>query len=183
MSVTTILKESEARMRKSIEAAQADFATLRTGRANPAILDSVKVDYYGQSMPVNQLGTVVAPEPRVLLITPWDKAAVPLIEKAITNSNLGLTPNTDGTSIRLNIPALTTERRKEFVKQLGQKAEAAKVALRNIRRDAIETAKRDDEVTDDELKRAEKDIQKLLDTYISELESLQKTKEVELLED
>ncbi|MFM7321531.1 MAG: ribosome recycling factor [Armatimonadota bacterium] len=183
MSVSTILKETEARMRKSIEAAQADFATLRTGRANPAILDSVKVDYYGQTMPVNQLGTVVAPEPRVLLITPWDKAAVPLIEKAITNSNLGLTPNTDGTSIRLNIPALTTERRKDFVKQLGQKAEAAKVALRNIRRDAIETAKRDEEVTDDEVKRAEKDIQKVLDTFTAELESLQKTKEVELLED
>lgn len=183
MSVASILKDTEARMRKSIESAQADFATLRTGRANPALLDGLKVDYYGQSLPVNQLGTVVAPEPRALLITPWDKAALPLIEKAITISNLGLTPNSDGTSIRLNIPVLTQERRKDFVKQLSQKAEAGKVALRNIRRDAIETAKKDEEITDDDVKRAEKEIQKITDTFMSELEGLQKAKETELLED
>ncbi len=183
MSVSTIIKDVESRMRKSIEAAQSDFATLRTGRANPAILDAIKVDYYGQTMPVNQLGTVVAPEARTLLITPWDKGALPLIEKAITNSNLGLTPNNDGATIRLNIPALTTERRKEFVKQLSQKAEAAKVSLRNIRRDAIEAAKKDEEVTEDEAKRAEKDIQKILDTFMAELETIQKAKETELLED
>ncbi len=183
MSVSTIIKDVESRMRKSIEAAQSDFATLRTGRANPAILDAIKVDYYGQTMPVNQLGTVVAPEARTLLITPWDKAALPLIEKAITNSNLGLTPNNDGATIRLNIPALTTERRKDFVKQLSQKAEAAKVSLRNIRRDAIEAAKKDEEVTEDEAKRAEKDIQKILDTFMAELETIQKAKETELLED
>jgi len=183
MSVATILKDTEARMRKSIEAAQADFATLRTGRANPAILDAIKVDYYGQQMPINQLGTVVAPEARTLLITPWDKAALALIEKAITNSNVGLTPNNDGATIRLNIPALTTERRKDFVKQLSQKAEAAKVALRNIRRDAIEAAKKDEEVTEDDAKRAEKDIQKILDTFMGELDVIQKAKETELLED
>ena len=183
MSVASILKDAESRMRKSIEAAQADFATLRTGRANPAILDAIKVDYYGQSLPINQLGTVVAPEARTLLITPWDKGALPLIEKAISNSNVGLTPNNDGATIRLNIPALTTERRKEFVKQLSQKAEAAKVSLRNIRRDAIEAAKKDEEVTDDEAKRAEKDIQKILDTFMAELDTLQKAKETELLED
>jgi ribosome recycling factor len=183
MSVASILKDAESRMRKSIEAAQADFATLRTGRANPAILDAIKVDYYGQSLPINQLGTVVAPEARTLLITPWDKGALPLIEKAISNSNVGLTPNNDGATIRLNIPALTTERRKEFVKQLSQKAEAAKVSLRNIRRDAIEAAKKDEEVTDDEAKRAEKDIQKILDTFMAELDTLQKSKETELLED
>jgi len=183
MSVSSILKDTEGRMRKSIEAAQADFATLRTGRANPAILDAIKVDYYGQTMPINQLGTVVAPEARTLLITPWDKGALPLIEKAISNSNLGLTPNNDGATIRLNIPALTTERRKDFVKQLSQKAEAAKVALRNIRRDAIESAKKDEEVTEDEAKRAEKDIQKVLDTFMAELDTVQKAKETELLED
>lgn len=183
MSVATILKDTESRMRKSLEAAQADFATLRTGRANPAILDAIKVDYYGQTLPINQLGTVVAPEARTLLITPWDKGALPLIEKAISNSNLGLTPNNDGATIRLNIPALTTERRKDFVKQLSQKAEAAKVALRNIRRDAIEAAKKDEEVTEDEAKRAEKDIQKVLDTFMAELDTVQKAKETELLED
>lgn len=183
MSVAAILKDAETRMRKSIESAQADFATLRTGRANPALLDSLKVEYYGQIMPVNQLGTITAPEPRVLLISPWDRAAIPIIERAITNSNLGLAPNNDGSSIRLNIPMLTQERRKEFVKQLAQKGEAGRVALRNIRRDAIETAKKDEEVTDDEAKRAEKDVQKILDRFMAELDGHLKQKETELLED
>lgn len=183
MTVAEILKDAEVRMRKSIESAQADFATLRTGRANPALLDSLKVEYYGQLMPVNQLGTVTAPEPRVLLISPWDRAAIPIIERAISNSNLGLAPNNDGTSIRLNIPMLTQERRKEFVKQLAQKGEAGRVALRNIRRDAIETAKKDEEITDDEAKRAEKDIQKIVDRFMAELDAHLKQKETELLED
>jgi ribosome recycling factor len=183
MTVAEILKDTETRMRKSIESAQADFATLRTGRANPALLDSLKVEYYGQLMPVNQLGTVTAPEPRVLLISPWDRAAIPIIERAISNSNLGLAPNNDGTSIRLNIPMLTQERRKEFVKQLAQKGEAGRVALRNIRRDAIETAKKDEEITDDEAKRAEKDVQKIVDRFMAELDAHLKQKETELLED
>ncbi len=182
MSVSDVLRDMEERFKKSIESARADFATLRTGRANPAILDSVRVDYYGQQMPINQLGTVAVPEARQLVITPYDKATMGLIEKAIIKSDLGLTPNNDGQAIRINIPQLTEERRKEFVKQLHQKAEGARVALRNIRRDANEQFKRDETVTDDEAKRAEKDVQKVLDKYIAELESLQKSKEAELLE-
>lgn len=181
MSVSTILKDTEVRMGKTLESTAADYATLRTGRANPAMLDGLKIDYYGTPMNVRDLANISSPEPRVLLIEPWDKAAMPLIEKAITNSSLGLNPNSDGVRIRLNIPALTTERRKEFVKQLAGKAEAGRVALRNIRRDANEHLKKDDEVTEDEAKRAEKDVQKFLDKYVAELEAMTKAKESELL--
>jgi ribosome recycling factor len=182
MPVSDILKDAETRMKKSVESAANDFATLRTGRANPAILDSIKVDYYGQPTPLNQVAAVASPDPRVLLITPWDKGTMKAIEKAIINSDLGLNPNNDGVNIRLNIPALTEERRKDFVKQLAQKAEAGRVSLRNIRRDAIEHAKRDESITDDDVKRAEKDVQKILDKYTAELDALQKSKEAELLE-
>ncbi|MDX1934563.1 MAG: ribosome recycling factor [Capsulimonadales bacterium] len=182
MTPSDILRDAETRMKKTLESAQADFATLRTGRANPSLLDSLKIEYYGQQMPVNQLGTVTAPEPRVLVIQPWDRASLSAIEKAITKSDLGLSPNNDGVVIRLNIPPLTEQRRKDFVKQLANKAEAGRVALRNIRRDAIEHGKKDDEITEDDVKRLEKDVQKLLDRYVAELDSLQKTKETELLE-
>ena len=182
MSVASIIKDTETRMGKTLESAAADFATLRTGRANPAMLDSLRVDYYGTPTPVNQLGNITSPEPRVLLIEPWDKGSMQAIEKAIMNSSLGLNPNNDGTRIRLNIPPLTTERRKEFVKQLAGKAEAARVALRNIRRDGNEQLKKDEEVTDDEAKRAEKDVQKLVDKYVAELEAMAKQKEEELME-
>jgi ribosome recycling factor len=182
VSVSAILKDTEVRMGKTLESTAADYATLRTGRANPAMLDGLKVDYYGSPMGVRDLANISSPEPRVLLIEPWDKAAMPLIEKAIMNSNLGLNPNNDGVRIRLNIPALTTERRKEFVKQLAGKAEAGRVALRNIRRDANEQLKKDEEVTEDEAKRAEKEVQKILDKYSAELEALEKAKESELLE-
>jgi ribosome recycling factor len=182
MSVSTILRDAESRMKKSIESATTDFATLRTGRANPSLLDSLKVEYYGQLVPLNQVGNVTAPEARTLIITPWDKGALSAIEKAIMKSDLGMNPNNDGQQIRLNIPMLTEERRKDFVKQLANKAEAGRVALRNIRRDAIEQCKKDDEVTDDDAKRAEKDVQKLLDKYVAELDTLWKAKEAELLE-
>lgn len=182
MPQADIMRDAESRMKKSLESALHDFATLRTGRANPTLLDSVKVDYYGQQMPLNQLGAVSAPDPRTLQITPWDKGALGPIEKSILKSDLGLTPTNDGQNIRLNIPALTEERRKDFVKQLHQKGEAGRVALRNIRRDAIEHLKRDEELTDDDVKRAEKDVQKLLDRFTAELDTLQKAKEAELLE-
>lgn len=161
--------------------------TLRTGRANPALLDSLKVEYYGQTLPLNQLGSVNAPEARTLIIQPWDRGALAAIEKAITKSDLGMTPNNDGTIIRLNIPPLTEERRKEFVKQLHQKAEAARVSVRNIRRDTLEQLKRESKqdasgITDDDIKRAEKDVQKVLDRYVGEIDTLQKAKEAELLE-
>ena len=182
MSVSDALREAEAHMKKSVEAAQHDFATLRTGRANPTLLDSLKVEYYGQTMPINQLGTVTAPEARTLVIQPWDRGSLSAIEKAIQKSDLGLTPNNDGTIIRLQIPPLTEERRKDFVKQLHQKAEAGRVAARNVRRNTLEHLKREATFTDDEIKRAEKDVQKLLDKYIAEIDSLQKAKEAELLE-
>jgi ribosome recycling factor len=182
MSVSDVLRDAESRMKKSLEAAGHDFATLRTGRANPMLLDSLKVEYYGQSLPINQLGTVSAPEPRLLVIQPWDKGALAAIEKAIQKSELGLTPTNDGNVIRLAIPPLTEERRKDFIKQLHQKAEVARVAVRNIRRDANDHLKRDEAVTDDEAKRAEKDVQKIADKYIAEIDALQKAKEAELLE-
>lgn len=182
MSVSDSLRDLDGRLKKSVEAAQQDFASLRTGRANPALLDSLKVDYYGTTMPLNQLGTVTAPEARLLSIQPYDKGALPAIEKAISKSDLGLTPRNDGQVIRVAIPPLTTERRKEFVKQLQQKAEAARVSVRNIRRDILDSMKRDEEMTDDDIKRAEKDVQKALDKTIGEIDALQKSKEAELLE-
>ena len=182
MSVSDSLRDLDGRLKKSVEAAQHDFATLRTGRANPALLDALKVDYYGTAMPINQLGTVTVPEARLLVIQPFDKGAMAAIEKAITKSDLGLTPNNDGVVIRLAIPPLTTERRKDFVKQLQQKAEAARVSVRNIRRDILDGMKRDEEMTDDDIKRAEKDVQKALDKTIAEIDALQKAKEAELLE-
>lgn len=182
MSVSDILSDAEDRMKKSVEAARQDFTTLRTGRANPSLLDQVKVEYYGQTMPINQLGTVTVPEPRLLVVQPWDRATLPMIEKAIQRSELGLTPTNDGSVIRMAIPPLTEERRKDLVKQLHQKAEAARVAIRNIRRDANEHLKRDEELTEDDVKRREKDVQKLADKYTAEIDSLQKAKEAELLE-
>ena len=182
MSVADILQDAETRMKKSVESGAHDFATLRTGRANPGIVESLKVDYYGVPTPLTQMAAITVPDPRMLLITPWDKGTLAPIEKAIMKSDLGLNPNNDGIAIRLNIPPLTQERRKEFVKQLASKGEAARVSLRNIRRDAIEQFKRDETVTDDDAKRAEKDVQKYLDKYIAELDALQKTKEAELLE-
>lgn len=183
MGASDLLRDAETRMKKSVESAAGDFATLRTGRASPALLDPVKADYYGQPTPITQLGSVNVPEPRTLIITPWDKAALQAIERAIIKSDLGLNPNNDGQVIRLNIPPLTEERRKEFVKQLANKAEAARVSLRNIRRDAIDHAKKDaDNMTEDDVKRMEKDVQKLLDRYIVEVDTLQKAKEGELME-
>jgi ribosome recycling factor len=182
MSVRDVLNDAETRMKKSIEAAAHDFATLRTGRANPSLLDSLKVEYYGQTLPVNQLGSVTAPEPRLILIQPWDKGALGAIEKAILKSDLGLMPTNDGNVIRLGIPPLTEERRRDFVKQLKHKAEAARVALRNIRRDANDHLRRDEEVTDDEAKRAEKEVQKIADRCVAEVDALEKAKEAELLE-
>lgn len=182
MGVPEILRETETRMKKSLEAAAADFATLRTGRANPALLDSVKVEYYGSPTPLNQLAQISVSEGRTLVIAPYDKTTLGPIEKTILKSNLGLQPINDGVNVRVNIPPLTEERRKDLVKQLATKSENARVSLRNIRRDAIEQFKKDDDVTDDDAKRAEKDVQKLLDKHFVELEVQQKAKEAELLE-
>lgn len=184
MSNQTI-EDAERRMKKAVEVAQHDYASLRTGRANPLILEGIKVDYYGTPTPINQVAGVSAPEPRQLLISPWDRNALEPIVKAIQSSDLGLVPQSDGNVVRLNIPYLTEERRKELIKQLHRKAEDHKVAVRNIRRDANEHLKaqeKSSEISEDDLKRAENEVQKLTDKYIAEVDKLTSAKESELKE-
>ena len=170
-------KVYEEKMRKSIDSVAADFAAVRAGRANAAVLDRISVDYYGTPTPIQQIASIGSPDPRQLLIQPWDASAVKLIEKAILNSDLGINPQNDGKAIRLTFPQLTEERRKD--------AEGGKVAIRNIRRDAMETFKKKQkasELTEDDLKIAEKDLQKLTDDMCKELDALLEKKEKELME-
>jgi len=183
--IPEILKDVEHRMEKAVEAAQHDFSTIRTGRANPVLLDRILVDYYGNQMHVNQLATITAPEPRLLVIAPWDKNALQAIEKAILASDLGLTPASDGNVIRLQIPYLTEERRREMIKVLHRKSEDAKIAVRNVRRDANEHLKdleKKHEISEDECKRTQDQVQKLTDRYIEQIDKLQRAKEQELME-
>ena len=172
-------------MTKAVEVAHNDFQGIRTGRANPALLDRVTVDYYGSAMPVNQVATISVPEPRQIVIAPWDKAALPQIERAILKSDLGLTPMSDGNVVRLNIPTLTEERRRDLIKQLHKKAEEHRVAVRNVRRDANENLKHMEkagEVSEDDGHRSQEQTQKLTEKYITEIDHLTKAKEEELLE-
>ncbi len=171
------------KMNKAVSAMEHDFGGIRAGRANPAILDRITVDYYGSATPLAQVGTISVPDPRQLQITPWDASILREIEKAILASDLGLTPNNDGKSIRLNFPAPTEERRKELVKSVAKRAEEAKVVVRNIRRDAIDAfkaQKKNGEITEDDLKSAETDIQKITDQYVKDIDASadKKTKEV-----
>lgn len=173
------------KMRKSIDAVNADFASVRAGRANASVLDRISVDYYGSPTPIQQIAAIASPDPRQLVITPWDGTALKPIERAIQESDLGINPQNDGKSIRLNFPQLTEERRKELVKQIRKYAEGGKVAIRNIRRDAIDKFKKQQkssEITEDDYKIAEKDIQKLTDDYIKELDGICAKKEKELTE-
>lgn len=183
--IPDLIKDAEARMVKAVEAAQHDFATIRTGRANPGILEKVTVDYYGSTMGISQLGAITAPEPRLLMVSPWDKNAISAIEKAITNSDLGLTPSSDGNVIRMQIPYLTEERRRDLIKMLHKKNEDHKIAVRNIRRDVNEKFKaseKNHEIGEDESKRAQEQTQKLTDKYIEQMDKLQAAKEAELME-
>lgn len=183
--IQDVEKEAEKKMIGAVEAAQREFATIRTGRANPALLERVTVDYYGTPMPVNQLATISVPEPRLLVISPWDRNALPLIEKAIIKSDLGLTPVSDGHVIRLNIPVLTEERRKEMIKLLHKKAEEARVAVRNVRREANEELKKlekSGQASEDDVRRAQEHIQKLTDKYIEQIDRITEAKEAELME-
>ena len=183
--IDMIKQEAEEKMQKSIEALRRDFATIRTGKANPSLLDKVTVDYYGTPTPINQLANISAPEARMLVVQPWDKSVVPNVEKAILKSDLGLNPSSDGTVIRLVLPQLTQETRKELVKKVKKKAEDAKVAIRNIRRDANESlkaAEKNKEISEDETKNAPDDIQKLTDKYIAELDGVLDNKEKEIME-
>ncbi len=183
--ISDIVKSSEERMDKAVDSARHDYTTIRTGRANPALLERVAVDYYGTNMPIHQLATISVPESRTLLIAPWDKSALSLIEKAILKSDIGLNPNSDGNVIRLNIPPLTEERRKEFIKQLHKKAEEHRVAIRNIRRDSNDELKRmekDGTASEDDDRRAQEQIQKSTDKHIEQVDAVTKNKEMELME-
>ena len=177
-------KVYEDKMKKSIDSVAADFASVRAGRANAAVLDRIMVDYYGTPTPIHQIASISSPDPRTLTIQPWDAAAVKLICKAIQESDLGINPQNDGKSIRLAFPQLTEERRKELVKQIRKYNEGGKVAIRNIRRDALEAFKKmqkASEITEDELKRAEKDLQKLTDDSCKEIDKILDNKEKELM--
>ncbi|MBM3459298.1 MAG: ribosome recycling factor [Armatimonadetes bacterium] len=180
-----LLGDGESRMQKSVESTRHDLQTIRTGRANPGILDRVQVSYYGSDLPLSQVATITAPEPRMLVISPWDKKALGPIEKAIMKSDLGLTPNNDGIVIRLIIPTLTEETRRNLIRNVHKRIEEGKVAIRNIRRDVIEdlrSLKKEGEIGEDEEKRTEAEVQKMTDRHIHDLDVMQKKKEEELLE-
>ncbi|MGL4910706.1 MAG: ribosome recycling factor, partial [Cetobacterium sp.] len=183
MSAQVLMNECKEKMNRAIESTKAKFASIRAGRASVSMLDGIKVEQYGSLMPLNQLGSVSAPEARLLVIDPWDKSVIPLIEKIIMTSNLGLTPNNDGKVIRLVIPELTADRRKDYVKFAKSEAENGKVAARNIRKDmnnALRKLEKDGEITEDDLKRFEDDVQKLTDATIKTIEELLSLKEKEI---
>ena len=175
--------KSEEKMTNAIKALRSELASIRTGRATPSLLDRIKVDYYGAPTPVNQLANVTVPEPRLIVIQPWDKNLLKPIEKAIMTSDLGINPNNDGSVIRLNLPLLTEERRKELVKQCNKIAEKAKVEVRNVRQEIKEKLKKaiKDGLSEDLEKDAENDLQKLHDKYIKQLEALMDDKEKEIM--
>lgn len=185
MTIADVMKNLNDKMGKSVEALKVDLASIRAGRANPSILNKVMVDYYGTPTPLNQVANISAPEPRLITVQPWEKTLVKEIEKAIMTSDLGLNPNSDGVVIRLNIPQLTEERRKELVKQVGKKAEEYRVTLRNMRRDANEAIKKLEkakEITEDDSKKSIDDIQKATDKKMKELELIVANKEKEVME-
>ena len=177
-------KVYEEKMKKSIESVENDFAAVRAGRANASVLNRIMVDYYGTPTPIHQMAAIGSPDPRTLLITPWDATTLRSIEKAIQESDLGINPSNDGKSIRLAFPQLTEERRKDLVKQIHKCTEGGKVAIRNIRRDALDNFKKQQkasEITEDELKMVEKDLQKMTDDRCKELDKLLENKEKELM--
>jgi ribosome recycling factor len=183
--INDVKQETEQRMQASIDALVRDLASIRTGRASPALVDRLMIDYYGTSTPLNQIAGVSAPEPRLLVIQPWDKGALGPIERAIQMSDLGLTPNSDGQVIRLTIPQLTEERRKELVRLVKSKVEEGKVSIRNVRRDGIDSLKdllKEKEIGEDEERRAESDIQDITDRFIEQADSIGQSKEEEVLE-
>lgn len=183
--IDEIRNEAEERMNKSIQALEAAFARIRTGRASPALLDDVKVDYYGTPTPLNQVAGITVEDARSLLISPWEKKMVPVIEKAILKSDLGLTPNTTADVVRLPMPPLTEESRKGLGKQARAEAENARVSIRNIRRDAngqLKDLLKEKEISEDEERRAEDRIQKLTDRFVAEVDRLLEAKEADLME-
>ena len=179
------LRDAEHRMQSAVSALDRDLDTVRTGRARPALVETLKVDYYGTLTPLNQLATINAPEPRLITIQPWDKTQLGTIEKAIQKSDIGLNPTNDGNIIRLVVPPLTEDRRKELVKVVHKKVEDGHVAVRNVRRDSLEVLRKlqhDKEVSEDDERRAQERLQKLTDKYIAEIDRHRQTKDQELLE-
>jgi len=185
MTIESALQDATHKMEQAVVHLKEDLGAIRTGRASPAVLNRVTVDYYGTSVPLNQLASVSVPEPRLLQVSPFDKNAIGSIEKAIQSSDLGITPSNDGTVIRLAFPPLTEERRKELVKQVHHRAEEGRVAVRNVRRHAkeeLEKLERDRAISEDELVRSEKELQKLTDRFVAEIDEIQGHKEQELME-
>ena len=185
MAVNDILRDAEHKMKSAVSVVQEELASIRTGRANPKLLDRMNVDYYGSPVPLNQLASFSVPEPRTLVVQPFDKGAIASIEKAIMSSDLGLTPSNDGNLIRLSFPPLTEERRKDLIRMSKDRGEEGRVAVRNVRRHAKETMERmqkEHEISEDDLKRAEKELQRLTDQYVSEVDQTLEHKEKELLE-
>lgn len=183
--ISDLKKNTESRMQKSVSSLSESLQSIRAGRANTSLLDKIFVDYYGQQTPLNQVASLSAPEPRLLAIQPWDANLIPDIEKAILKSDLGITPSNDGKVIRLVIPQLTEERRKDLTKLVEKDAEEAKVSVRNIRRDAMEDIKKAEkakEISEDDKVSFEEDIQKLTDKYIKEIDKVAESKEKELME-
>jgi len=177
--------EYESKMKKTIEVLQNQFSAIRAGRANPSVLDQIKVEYYGTPTPINQIASISTPDPRTLMIQPWDASSLKAVEKAILTSDLGINPTNDGRFLRLIFPQPTEERRKELIKQVSKYAEESKVAIRNIRRDAVEkfkAQKKTGEITEDDLTNTEKDLQKLTDNYIKEIDKVAVKKESEIKE-
>ncbi len=180
-----ILKKTRSGMDKAIDALKKEFSKVRTGRASTALLDEVRIDYYGTPTPLNQVGSLTVPEPRMIIIQPWEKNLIPEIEKAILKSDLGLNPSSDGQVIRIAIPPLTEERRKEMVKLVKRMGEDARIAIRNVRRDgndALKKMEKEKEISEDDLKRGEKDIQDLTDQYVKKVDELISFKETEVME-
>jgi len=185
MPIKEMYASHEERMKKAIEVLRREYGSLRAGRATTGLLDKVVVEYYGAQSPINQVANVAVPEPRTIVIQPWDKKMLPVIEKAILQSDLGLTPNNDGAIIRLVLPQLTQQRRQELVKVVHKEAEESRVAIRNLRRDANDALKKfekDKLASEDEVKKAQDDIQKLTDKYIKEVDHIMASKEKEVME-
>ncbi|MGI6129160.1 MAG: ribosome recycling factor [bacterium] len=184
MPLGQVESEARAKMKKTLESFRKELASMRTSRATPALLDRVMVDYYGSPTPVNQAATISVPEPQLLVIQPWDRSMVSVIEKAILKSDLGLTPSSDGTVIRLPIPSLTEERRRDLSKTVRKKSEEAKVAIRNIRREANDELKRLEKemsISEDETKRRQEEIQKLTDSFVRDIDGVTQAKEKEIM--
>lgn len=182
--IKDIISKADEKMKKSISVLKSDLSTLKAGRANPTMLDRIEVEYYGSMVPVNQVSNISAPEPRVLMITPWEKSTLKDIEKAILKSDLGINPSNDGSVIRLVIPELTEETRRNLVKTVKKYGEDTKIAIRSIRRDAndkIKALKKDSDLSEDEMKKSEEDIQKTTDAYVKEVDKVIEAKEKEIM--